>query len=99
MRGAPKRVEMKNMDDDVPMLSAPAYRLSEDAHLRLQNLRDQLFLMSTLAFVTTTEEEEAPLEIQRGMLGKCFEQAALEIDMLLRGMAKLHKHIDKGRPH
>jgi hypothetical protein len=76
------------MDDEVPVLSAPAYRLSEDAHLRLQNLRDQLFLMALLAFATTTEEEEAPLEVQRGMLGKCFEQAALEIDLLLRGLMR-----------
>jgi hypothetical protein len=79
------------MDDEVPVLSAPAYRLSEDAHLRLQNLRDQLFLMALLAFATTTEEEEAPLEVQRGMLGKCFEQAALEIDLLLRGLMRLSR--------
>jgi hypothetical protein len=90
MRGVSKRVEWK-LDDEVPVLSAPAYRLSEDAHLRLQNLRDQLFLMALLAFATTTEEEEAPLEVQRGMLGKCFEQAALEIDLLLRGLMRLSR--------
>jgi hypothetical protein len=81
------------------VLSAPAYRLSEDAHLRLQNLRDQLFLMALLAFATTTEEEESPLEVRRGMLGTCFEQVAMEMDMLLRGLTRLHRHGDKGRPH
>jgi hypothetical protein len=87
------------MDDQGPVLSAPAYRLSEDAHIRLQNLRDQLFLMALLAFASTSEEEEAPLEVQRGMLGKCFEQAALEIDVLLRGLMKLSKSADKARAH
>jgi hypothetical protein len=81
--------------DEMIRLDAPAYQLSEDAHIRLQELRDQLWLMATLSFAATTEEEELPLEIRRGMLAKYFERAALEISTLLSGVTRLPKSGDK----
>lgn len=84
------------MDEKVEtMLEVPAYRLSEDAYTHLVELRDRLLLMATLAFAATTEEDESPLEIRRGALGKCFERKALEIESLLAGLTRLQKSVDK----
>jgi hypothetical protein len=88
------------MDEMVEIgLDGPAYRLSEDAHIRLHELRDELLLMSTLAFAATTKEEETPLEIRRGMLGKYFEHAALKIDSLLLELTRLPGPVDKTKRH
>lgn len=88
------------MDENVEtMLDAPAYRLSEDAYTHLVELRDQLLLMATLSFTATTEEEETPLEIRRGALGKCFERTALEIEALLTGLTRLQRSVDKAKTH
>lgn len=58
----------------------PCYSLSEESHLQLQGIRDQLFLMSRITFAATLEEEYAPLEIRRSMLAQCFENFGAQID-------------------
>lgn len=86
------------MDENVDtLLGAPAYQLSEDAYIHLMELRDQLLLMATLTFAATTTEEDSPLEIRRGALGKCFERTALDMEALLTGLTRLPRSVDKAK--
>ena len=59
------------------------FLLSEDGREQLEQMRDQLFLMAGFVFATTLEEEHAPMEIKRSMLGQLFESFGLRIDEVL----------------
>lgn len=65
-----------------PFESYP-YRLSEDGHVKLQDLREQLFFLRALTLVETEEEESRLLEIRRSLLGDCFERLALQVEGVL----------------
>jgi hypothetical protein len=71
-----------NKLDDAALMSQ-GYLLSEEGREQLEHLRDQLFLMAGFVFATTMEEEQAPLEIRRSMLGQLFESFGLRIDDVL----------------
>jgi len=62
------------------------YLLREESVEKLEQIRDQLLLMARMVFAATQAEESEPLEIQRSMLGQCFENFGLQLDELLSTM-------------
>ena len=62
------------------------YLLREENVEKLEQIRDQLLLMARMVFAATQAEESEPLEIQRSMLGQCFENFGLQLDELLSTM-------------
>ncbi|MBE1159491.1 XAC0095 family protein [Dyella acidiphila] len=65
--------------------------LPEKAHIKLAQLHDHLGLLAQMAYAVTKEEEDAPLEIRRSVLGMCFDMAALQLGDVLHA-------IDQTRP-
>ena len=59
------------------------YLLSEENLERLEQLRNQLFLMSSITFAATLEEEDESLNIPRSILGHCFEAFGMQLDDVL----------------
>jgi hypothetical protein len=85
---------MKNLDD------APArvfgYLLQEEQFHTLEKMRDQLLLMAMLSLAVTQQEEEtAPLELKRSMLGQCFETFGLQLEEVLYAVERAG-HVSKG---
>lgn len=74
---------------------AYGYLLLEEGHTKLQEIRDQLFLLASVTFAATMEEENAALEVRRSMLGQCFENFGLQIDEVLDGV-KLPERVRHG---
>ena len=62
------------------------YLLREESVEKLEQIRDQLLLMARMVFAATQAEESEPLEIQRSMLGQCFETFGLQLDDVLSTM-------------
>ena len=55
-----------------PSNAAPrmhGHLLWEEGHTKLQEIRDQLSLLASVTFAAALEEEHAPLEVRRSMLG------------------------------
>jgi hypothetical protein len=65
------------------------FLLSEQECEQLEKLRDQLLLMSDFVYVSTMEEESAPLEIRRSMLGQLLESFSMRIDEVLISLERL----------
>jgi hypothetical protein len=59
------------------------YLLREESFDKLKQLRNQLFLMAGVVLAATQAEEDQPLELQRSMLGQCFEAFGLQLDEVL----------------
>lgn len=73
---------------------ASGYSLSEESHVKLQEIRDQLFLLASMTVAATLQEEHTPLEVRRSMLAQCFENFGLQIDAVLDA---LHTARSRGR--
>jgi hypothetical protein len=59
------------------------YLLREESFDKLKQIRNQLFLMAGVVIAATQAEEDQPLELQRSMLGQCFEAFGLQLDEVL----------------
>ena len=59
------------------------YLLREESFDKLKQIRNQLFLMAGVVIAATQAEEDHPLELQRSMLGQCFEAFGLQLDEVL----------------
>jgi len=59
------------------------YLLREESFEKLEQIRNQLFLMAITTIAATQAEEQEPLEIHRSVLGQSFESVALELDGVL----------------
>lgn len=75
---------MKKLEKAAPM--PPGYLLSEEGRVLLENVRDELFLVSGFIFPATLEEQHAPLEIQRSLLGQWLENYGLRVNEVLTMM-------------
>jgi hypothetical protein len=73
-------------------LMLPGYLLSEEGHEQLQHLRDELLLISHVAFAVTREEDDIPMEIRRSMLGQLLENYGLRLDDVLKMMQIVSRH-------
>jgi hypothetical protein len=62
------------------------YLLREESFDKLMQLRNQMFLMAGVVLAATQAEEDQPLELQRSMLGQCFEAFGLQLDEVLTTM-------------
>lgn len=59
------------------------YLLPEEGREQMEQLRNQLFLMASVVFASTLEEEQELLQIRRSMLGQLLESYGLRIDEVL----------------
>lgn len=76
------------------------YLLREESFGKLEQIRNQLFLMANVILAATQEEEDEPLELQRSMLGQCFEAFGLQIDEVLTATKLARsKSIDRHQRH
>jgi hypothetical protein len=74
------------------------YLLPEEGFEKLEQIRNQLFLMANVTFAATQAEEDEPLEIQRSMLGQCFESLGLQLNEVLVTMGWVGLR-QASRPH
>jgi hypothetical protein len=65
--------------DNLPHTGANVFLLPEDSFQSMQELRDQMFLMVTMIFASTLEEEKVPLQLSRSMLAQCFQIFASQL--------------------
>lgn len=72
---------MKKLGDAADALHG--YLLREESFGKLEQIRNQLFLMANVIFAATQTEEDEPLELQRSMLGQCFEAFGLQVDEVI----------------
>jgi hypothetical protein len=63
--------------------TAPAYVLSEDSYLSLLELSNQMFLMASVIFAKTKEEENTLLRLPRSQLGECLQGFANQLAQAL----------------
>jgi len=73
------------------------YLLREESVEKLEQIRGQLFLMAHMVFAATLAEEHEPLEIQRSMLGQCFENFGLQLDEVLSSMERASPRMPRAR--
>ena len=59
------------------------YLLQEENFEKLEQIRNQLFLMASVTLAPTQAEENEPPHIQRFIMGQCFERFALQLDEVL----------------
>jgi len=71
------------------------YLLREENFEKLEQIRDQLLLMARMTFAATQAEEQEPLEIQRSMLGQCFESFGLQLDDVLSATGWMNLRISR----
>ncbi|GLQ49212.1 XAC0095 family protein [Dyella flava] len=75
----------------------PGYLLREENVEKLEQIRGQLFLMARMVFAATLAEEHEPLEIQRSMLGQCFENFGRQLDEVLSTMEWAGQRMSRAR--
>jgi hypothetical protein len=87
------------MNDPTP-LPAPAYVLSEDSFQSLQELSGQMFLIASMVFAATGEEEKILLRLPRSLLGQCLQGFANQLAEALESSRKaIHLHARPARTH
>jgi hypothetical protein len=65
------------------------YLLPENCHESLQEVRNLMFLMASMIFASTMEEEKIPLQIPRSMLAQCFQIFATQLADALDASQKM----------
>ncbi|GLQ98574.1 XAC0095 family protein [Dyella mobilis] len=62
------------------------YVLHEEQYRKLEQLRDQLFLMAKVIYASTEEEEDVLLEVRRSNLGQLLEDFGLRVDEVVTAL-------------
>jgi hypothetical protein len=63
----------------LPLPEHPAYHLSDEGHLMLEEIRDQLLFLSTLAHSQTESEGSTMLQVTRDALGESYGHFARQL--------------------
>jgi hypothetical protein len=58
---------------------APVFLLPDNSYQALQEVRNLMFLMASMIFAATKEEEQIPLQIPRSLLAQCFQLFATQL--------------------
>jgi hypothetical protein len=58
---------------------AYVFLLPDKSYQALQEVRNLLFLMSSMIFASTMEEEKIPLQLPRSLLAQCFQVLATQL--------------------
>jgi hypothetical protein len=58
---------------------APVFLLPDNSYQTLQEVRNLMFLMASMIFAATKEEEQIPLQIPRSLLAQCFQLLATQL--------------------
>jgi phosphoglycerate-specific signal transduction histidine kinase len=81
---------MKKENDAAQVLHG--YLLSEALHLRLEQIRDNLYLMSDFVEATTEEEEEELLQVKRSRLGWLFDSFGDQLEQVLQDVSWIQRN-------
>jgi hypothetical protein len=65
--------------NDSTHTNAYVFLLPENSYESLQEARNLMFLMASVIFASTTEEEKIPLQIPRSLLAQCFQILATQL--------------------
>jgi hypothetical protein len=65
--------------NDATHPDAPVFLLPDNSYQALQEVRNLMFLMSSMIFASTTEEERIPLQVPRSLLAQCFQILATQL--------------------
>jgi hypothetical protein len=68
---------------------AYVFLLPETSFNALQEARNLMFLMSSMIFAATKEEERIPLQIPRSLLAQCFQILATQLADALDSSQKM----------
>jgi hypothetical protein len=74
---------------DSTHIDAYVFLLPENSYESLQEARNLMFLMASVIFASTTEEEKIPLQISRSLLAQCFQILATQLADALDSSQKL----------
>jgi hypothetical protein len=75
--------------NDSTHTDAYAFLLPENSYESLQEARNLMFLMASVIFASTTEEEKIPLQIPRSLLAQCFQIPATQLADALDSSQKM----------
>lgn len=64
------------------------YLLPPTGHVKLLEIRDHLFLLTSFITPNTHEESHTLMELNRAQLAECFERFALELEDVLNTVKK-----------
>jgi hypothetical protein len=68
---------------------AYVFLLPEESFQALQEVRNLMFLMASMIFASTKEEEQIPLKIPRSLLAQCFQIFATQLADALDSSQKM----------
>jgi hypothetical protein len=68
---------------------AYVFLLPENSYEALQEVRNLMFLMSSVIFASTKEEEKISLQIPRSLLAQCFQIFATQLADALDSSQKM----------
>jgi hypothetical protein len=68
---------------------APVFLLPDNSYQALQEVRNLMFLMSSMIFAATKDEEQIPLQIPRSLLAQCFQIFATQLADALDSSQKM----------
>jgi hypothetical protein len=75
--------------NDSTHIDAYVFLLPENSYESLQEARNLMFLMASMIFASTTEEEKIPLQIPRSLLAQCFQILATQLADALDSSQKM----------
>jgi hypothetical protein len=79
------------MNDSTHTNAALVYALPEESFQTLQEARNLMFLMASMIFASTMEEEKIPLQIPRSLLAQCLQMLATQLADALDASQKMIK--------
>jgi hypothetical protein len=65
--------------NDSTHTDAPVFLLPDNSYRTLQEIRNLMFLMASMIFASTKEEEQIPLQIPRSLLAQTFQVFATQL--------------------
>ena len=75
--------------NDSTHTDAYVFLLPENSYESLQEARNLMFLMASVIFASTKEEEKIPLQIPRSLLAQCFQILATQLADALDSSQKM----------
>jgi hypothetical protein len=86
--------------NDSTHTGAHVYLLPESSFEALQEARNLMFLMTSMIFASTREEEKIPLQIPRSLLAQCFQILATQLaDALDSSQKMVQRDLNTQRTH
>jgi hypothetical protein len=75
--------------NDSTHANAHVFLFPENSYESLQEVRNMMFLMASMIFASTIEEEKVPMQIPRSLLAQCFQILATQLADALDSSQKM----------